>query len=306
MANYSDVQRTDIPGTAPGMHSNAHPTAPLASATDDLRTIAMNRISWGAVLAGVVTALVTQLLLNVLGIGIGVSTLDALRSENNPEASTFSLAAAAWWTLSGIIASYFGGLAAGRLSGRPDRSTAGWHGFVSWAAATLILFYLLSTSLGSLLGGTLNRLGSFGQAAAQAAPGLGQAVEDPFAAIEQSLRQTTGGSADPGAARDALVSAVRSAFTGSEAERRQAIDRAVEAYAAAANVSPEEARNRVNQLQTQYQQAVQQAREAADATASYVSQAAIFGVIALALGALAALFGGRSGRPAYERGARLS
>ena len=43
---------------------------------DDRRTMLCNRISWGAVLAGVAVSLVMQLLLNVLGVGIGMSSLD--------------------------------------------------------------------------------------------------------------------------------------------------------------------------------------------------------------------------------------
>ena len=38
---------------------------------EDARTILINKISWSAVLAGVVVALVTQLILNMLGVGIG-------------------------------------------------------------------------------------------------------------------------------------------------------------------------------------------------------------------------------------------
>jgi hypothetical protein len=67
---------------------------------EDARTIMLNRVSWGAVLAGIVTALVTQLILNMLGIGIGVATLDPAGGDN-PQASTFSIAAGIWWTVSG-------------------------------------------------------------------------------------------------------------------------------------------------------------------------------------------------------------
>ena len=39
---------------------------------EDFRTIMLNRVSWAAVLAGVVVSLVTQLLLNMLGLGLGL------------------------------------------------------------------------------------------------------------------------------------------------------------------------------------------------------------------------------------------
>src|SRR3954471_9596355 len=92
---------------------------------DDYRTVLLNRVSWGAVLAGVVTALVVQLLLNMLGIGIGLGTLSAAGGDN-PSPTTLSVGAGLWWTLSGIVASFLGGAMAGRLAGRPrPRPAAG-------------------------------------------------------------------------------------------------------------------------------------------------------------------------------------
>ena len=67
-----------------GDHDAPH-MSPVTPA-EDARTIMLNKISWGAVLAGVVVALVTQLILNMLGIGIGAATLDpaAGAGENPP------------------------------------------------------------------------------------------------------------------------------------------------------------------------------------------------------------------------------
>ena len=62
---------------------------------EDFRTIVLNRVSWAAVLAGVVVALVTQLLLNMLGLGIGIATLDS-GTGDNPAASTFSIGDEIW------------------------------------------------------------------------------------------------------------------------------------------------------------------------------------------------------------------
>ena len=265
---------------------------------EDFRTIMLNRVSWAAVLAGVVVALVTQLLLNMLGLGIGVATLDP-GTGDNPAATTFSIAAGLWWTVSGIIAAFVGGYVAGRLSGRPKESTTGWHGITAWAFTTLLIFYLLTTTIGAVVGGTFstlsNAVGGIGQTAAQAAaPALANA--DPFAAIEEQVRSTGN---DPEALRNAAVSAVRAAVTGDQAEAQEAQNRAAEALARAQNIPIEEARAQVQGYAQQYQQAVDQAQqtatEAADAAASAVSTGALFGFFALVLGAAAAWFGGRFG-----------
>jgi hypothetical protein len=244
-----------------------------------------------------VTALVTQLILNMLGIGIGVATLDPATGDN-PQASTFSIAAGIWWTLSGIIASFAGGYLAGRLSGRPKESTAGFHGLIAWAATTLVIFYLLTSTLGSLLGGAYNTLssavGGLGRTAVQtAAPVLAQ-NPDPFAAIEQQVRGATGGN-DPAQLRDTAVTSLRAMLTGDQAQAQQARDRATDALARAQNIPPEEARNRVTQYEQQYRQTVDRAKQAADTAATGVSTAALLGALGLILGALAGWFGGRSG-----------
>jgi hypothetical protein len=138
------VTRTDVVPEHPDTPRNRGdldaPHASPATPAEDARTVLLNEISWGAVLAGVVVALVTQLLLNMLGLGIGIAAFDPATGDN-PSASTFSIGAGLWWTLSGIIASLFGGYAAGRLSGRPHEATAGWHGLTAWALTTLVIFY---------------------------------------------------------------------------------------------------------------------------------------------------------------------
>ena len=70
-----------------GDHDAPHVTP--VSPAEDARSIMINRVAWGAVFAGVVISLVTQLLLNLLGIGLGASTLDP-GSGDNPAASTLA------------------------------------------------------------------------------------------------------------------------------------------------------------------------------------------------------------------------
>ena len=53
-------------------NSDAPHLTPVTPA-EDARTILINEVSWSAVLAGIVIALTAQLLLNLLGVGIGLS-----------------------------------------------------------------------------------------------------------------------------------------------------------------------------------------------------------------------------------------
>lgn len=287
------------------------PTYPASGGTvdavvpNDQRTFLRNRVSWGAVFAGVAAAMVVQLLLNVLGIGIGASSLDAANTGDNPTASGFSLTAGIWWTLSGIIASFVGGVVAGRLCGTSDNNTAHWHGFVSWCAATLIIFYLLSSAVGGIIGGTFNALGSTvgaaGRGAASAVSGVAQNTNGD--ALQAQVKRLTNPDAAQNA-QDDIVAYVRASVSGDQAGAAAARDRAVDGLAKTANISPDEARTRLQQTEQQARQAAdqvkQKAQQAAEVTRKSVASAGIFGFIALALGAVAAWFGGGAGAPRNE------
>lgn len=267
---------------------------------EDARTVLINNISWGAVIAGVVVALALTLILNMLGVGIGVSTLDVYENDN-PTAGTFSTLAAIWWTLSGIIASYAGGYIASRLSGRPKTSTGEWHGLTSWALTTLLLFYLLTTSLAGLAGGIYNSVsgavGGLGRGASSAISGQVQS-SDLNSSIERQLREATGIS-DANVLRDLATSLLRSSVTGDQAQMADTRERAASALATSQNISIEAARTRIAQYEQQYRETVektkQQALQVTDATAKAISRGALLGSLALAFGALAGWFGGRAG-----------
>jgi hypothetical protein len=306
-----DVYQPDTPRTrserdAPRISDAPHISP--ATPAEDARNIMINQISWAAVLAGLVVALVTQIVLNMLGIGIGAARFDPL-AGGSPSATSFSIGAGTWFALSGILAALAGGYAAGRLSGASSGTTAGWHGLTTWALTTLVIFYLLSSTLGGILGGAYRGMtsalssvasgvGTTAQTAAQvAAPSLSR-ITDPFSSIEQSLRSATPGN-DPAALRDAAIAAVRAAVAGDQQQVEEARERAAQAIARAQNISIENARTRAQEYEQMYRQTVdrakQQATQAADTAAKAVSRAALFGAISLLLGAVAGWFGGRMG-----------
>ena len=277
---------------------NLSPVSPA----DDARTILVNNVSWGGVLAGVVAGLVTQLILNLIGIGIGASTLNPMTGDN-PSASGFSIGAGIWWALSGIIAAFVGGYIASRLSGRPKSSTGGWHGLTSWALTTLVVFYLLTTAVGGLIGGAFNTvsgaIGGVGHAVSSAAqtavPALTQGT-DPVGAMQQALSSPANDPADMKAATTSLAKAL---VSGDDAQVADAREKVAQAMSKQQNIPIDQARARVSAYETQVRdkaaQAKQQAAEAADTAAKSVSRGALLGSLALILGAIAAWFGGKAG-----------
>ncbi len=141
------------------------------------------RVSWAAVFAGVTVALVSQLLLGVLGLAIGASTVDPLR-EADPTAGLGS-GAGIWFALTGLISLFAGGWTAGRLAGIPRTTDSTLHGVLTWGLSTLLTFYLLTTSVGALIGGTARALGQgaslVGQGIAAGAPQVAKAVQGGMA-----------------------------------------------------------------------------------------------------------------------------
>ena len=153
-------------------------------------------------------------------------------------------------------------------------------------------------TLGTVAGGAAQTLGSTAQTAAQVvAPTLARS-SDPFASIDQSIRSASGGT-DPAALRDAATAAVRAALTSDTAGQEAARERAIQVLAKAQNIAVDQARTQVAEYEQQYRQIVDEAKRqataVADATAKAVSRGALFGAIALILGAIAAWFGGRMG-----------
>jgi len=171
------------PSTNPADPHRATTAASLTSEAVRSHTVAdaapHKRISWGAVFAGALLALVTQLGLSLLGAGIGLSTIDPLE-EQNPM-SGIGTGAVIWYGISTLVALYVGGVVAGRLAGAPRRTDGLLHGLLSWGLVTLFTFYLLTTAVGRIIsgvGGVAGRaLTAAGSGIAAVAPQAGEAIK---------------------------------------------------------------------------------------------------------------------------------
>lgn len=285
-------------GHANGSRENP-PEVSAVTPAEDARTVLINGIAWGAVFAGVVVALVTQVLLNMVGLGVGAGAVDPTSASGNPDASSVSIGAGLWWAISGIIAAFIGGLAAGRLSGKPDQSTAAWHGLCSWAVTTLALVYLVTTAVSSIVGGSMQMLGSVaGQAAQGATQAAGANIGriDPLSMIESRIRGNTG---DRQAQIGEAVTEIRALMLASPDQANAQRDRAAQALARVQNIPVDQARTQIAEYEKQYREFVSQAQRTATSAAGTASRtiswSAVLAALALALGGLAAWFGGRVG-----------
>ena len=123
-------------------------TAVPAAATYPFNDRPFARISWGAVFAGAIIALATQIVLALIGMAIGLATLNPAAGDN-PSGTALGAGAAIWLVVSSLISLFIGGYIAARLAGRFN----GWlHGLITWGTLTLLTLTLLTTAAGQLIG----------------------------------------------------------------------------------------------------------------------------------------------------------
>ena len=143
----------------------------------------VRRISWGAIIAGIIIVLMIQITLGILGLAVGFSSVDPT-TEQQPMYGFFT-GEMIWWVISGLIALFVGGWAASRLSGL---LTGILHGIVTWGLVELIFIYLLTSAIGSIIGGALGVVQTGLSAAGQAVPQVISAIDLPEGA-DSSLQQ---------------------------------------------------------------------------------------------------------------------
>ncbi len=155
----------------------------------------VRRISWGAIFAGVIIVLITHITLTLLGLAVGFSTVDP-QTEQDPTAG-LATGQMIWWLISAVLAIFTGAWAASRLSGL---RTGILHGIVTWGLVELLFIYLLTSAVGTIIGGAMGIVETTMKGAAQGIPALVKSVDMPDTAdvpmqqiqneIRQILRQT--------------------------------------------------------------------------------------------------------------------
>jgi hypothetical protein len=130
-----------------------------ATASAVVMEVGVKRISWPAIFAGVVMAIVIQVVLGMLGTAIGMSTIDPLEGES-PGMKTFSVAAGLWWTVASWVSLFFGGWVAGHVAGIPDEMDSILHGLLTWALGTVLALFVAGSVVGTIVSGVSGMAGN--------------------------------------------------------------------------------------------------------------------------------------------------
>lgn len=288
-------------------------TAEAVPVDRDLYGKGRTRLSWGAAFAGVVIAVAVQLVLGILGTGIGLSMVDPVEGTT-PGATGFGIGAGIYWLITTILALGLGGYAAARVSGVTERFDALVHGLVVWGVTLILTLYLLTSAVGGIIGGAFRTVGAVAGAAGStvgaAAPKAAEiAGIDNDDVRQEAAKYLSDAPSDPAQMTpeqaQAEIAKQLPALARGGAEGAQAEGRIVDIVAAQRKISRPEAQAQVDRAKANFVKAkndtVQTAKSAADSAAGAAAGTSFVIVLALVIGAAASAFGAAAGarRRAY-------
>jgi hypothetical protein len=112
-----------------------------------------DRLRWGPIIGGLATAMTSMLILSLLGLAIGLTTVnagDAAATGSAPD-NTGTMAAI-WGAISAIISFFLGGFVAGRTASVFSRGWGSMNGAMVFLIGVPIMLWLASQGMGALMG----------------------------------------------------------------------------------------------------------------------------------------------------------
>jgi len=294
----------------------------LATITVDSPHYHRSRLSWAAVLGGLVAAMALQVLFMMLGAGLGFAIYNPVTNDN--PVADLGTGAIMVQGLSAVFSLWFGGWVAGRFTPVASRSSGRLHGFLVWCAATVAGVIVVSGSAGwalgdlsKLVGGGLSAAGKPVAAAVSGATDLAKdAAKNNSDLLGSFVSEATAGrpaDTDRAAgvrAKREIGLAVTRLFNPLQqdkmADNKAAL---IKTLTDADGLSQADAERLVNQWTDSYnrvrsdleaakQDAAAKAREAADKAAHVLAIFSLVAFVAFVLGAISATCGGGHGAKA--------
>lgn len=199
------------------------------------------RLSWGAILAGLLVATAVQIILSLLGIAIGFG---ALQFGPGAQLEEFGIGAGIWAIATALISLFVGGLTAGHLAGVLTRLDGMLHGTLVWGLSLVLTLWAIGAGIGTVLGGVFGVAGQTISAAVGGVTDVGVAAvqrdqlpplteaEDRQELVQILQRETQLSPAEAEQAANAYMETRRQFRLGAEQVREQAPQVATEAAGA--------------------------------------------------------------------------
>jgi hypothetical protein len=117
-----------------------------------------DRVRWGPIVAGLLTAISSFLLLSLLAAAIGLQVAtQQVGTDPGAAGSTAAIVAA----VIGLLAFFIGGYVAAWTAAVPNRRDGAFNGFLVWALAILVILVLAGVGLGQVFGPTGGLFGAY-------------------------------------------------------------------------------------------------------------------------------------------------
>lgn len=138
-------------------------------------------ISWRAIFAGTITVLAFLLILNLIGLAIGLGSIEP-SEEANP-LKGLGTGSIIWWIVSNLIALFAGGYVAARVGVSFSTKSGVIQGFLTWALYCILSVLLVTSAVGSVISGVGSVIGSALSAtgnvvAQEVAPRLAERIDE--------------------------------------------------------------------------------------------------------------------------------
>jgi hypothetical protein len=271
-------------------------------------------VSWGAVIAGALTAIAVTIIVVALGSGVGLSL--ASPYSYSPSGSTLTILGAVWLVFAQAIGFAVGGYIAGRLRRDPTvlrtaevKFRDGAHGLTVWAIGVAVSTVVVAAAVGKVGDAVENTAGAAASLTASAgqSPSMDYFVDSLLrtnpqpgangaAAVAPSGTNAGQGSAAANAAnarmqRDQVSRILRTALgpKGLSSDDRTYLAQIVSAQT---GLSENDAQRRVDDIVNMAKQDATQATDAARKAAAYLS---FWTFMSLLFGAVCATMGGMLG-----------
>lgn len=250
------------------------------------------KISWSGIFAGTVAALVIEALLNLLGMGTGLVSF----APDKAVVSALSIGAVIWLILVSVVSLFLAGWIAAKASGKQTQISGIFQGFITWCTASLIVWLLMTTAIGVILGGitsiTVGGLKGAGIAAISQQDNLSIFKLPVLASLQERIK--------PGVSSEKIVNDLKEPLKNyvtadNDQERKEASRLLSVMIAQNTTYSSVEVQQNIAKIEEWVQKIKDNAAETAKKTTQFIGSVALAGFFAFLVGAIAAMFGGLAG-----------
>jgi hypothetical protein len=159
-----------------------------------------NRVQFGPIIAGVLTAITTLLILAVLGLAVGASAL-----EPREAGESLGIGAAIWGIASAVIAFFVGGWVAAKTAAVAGSGSGLINGLMVGAAILVLVLWLTGSGVGAVIGTLGSSIGDI----VNIAQDQGTSTQDTQQQAQEQLQQV-----DPNQAFDTVRNAAWGTLAG--------------------------------------------------------------------------------------------